>query len=171
MAATPRFSPTVYATIASIEASRGPETTRYAIPLDRPVLYRWAVGDTSTDDTLTCLSASGGPTGRWLEVRMPDKGANLADGNATIYVSGNRWRLLPAATLTGNSTLTLGTTGAVAGDWIEITRLDVGAYTYAIVNGGAGAGTLATMPVSVRARLLAYFDGTNWLHRDSALML
>jgi hypothetical protein len=162
---------TIVPTIAVIQSGTGPYVADYLCPLDRPVLYRWAAGDTTTDDSWTALEPSLGSAGRYLDVPELDKGSDLGDGNATIYVSGKRWRRLPAATLTGNSTLTLGTTGAREGHTIEVTRLDVGAYTYAIVNGGAGAGTLCTMPVSARAWAYFYFDGTNWLHRRSCLML
>jgi hypothetical protein len=46
---------------------------------------------------------------------------------------------------------------------LRIVRLDVGAWTVAVVNGGTGAGTLITMPVSVRYWAEFYFDGTDWL--------
>lgn len=167
----PRRAITVAPSIAVLQSGTGPNLAQYAMPLDRTVPYRFAIGDTTTDDSWTALEPSDGTAGRWLDMPVLEQGDNLADGNATIYVSGKGWRVLPAATLTGNSTLTLGTTGARAGHWIEVTRLDVGAYTYAIVNGGAGAGTLCTMPVSVRACAFFYFNGTNWLHRRSCLML
>jgi hypothetical protein len=65
--------------------------------------------------------------------------------------------------LSQNSTVTLNTTGAVVGDIIKIVRTDTSAYTIAVVNGGAGAGTIATLPVSVIGFVEAVFDGTNWL--------
>jgi hypothetical protein len=167
----PRRAITVAPTIAVIQSGTGPNLAQYVMPLDRPVVYRFALGDTTDDDDWCTLESSLGTAGRWLDLPEKDKGADLADGNATIQVGGKRWRILPAATLTGNSTLTLGTTGAREGHTSFITRLDVGAYTYAIANGGAGAGTLCTMPVSQRAWGFFYFDGTNWLHRASGLML
>lgn len=170
--ADPRPSPTIYPSLDAIQSSKGPAVAKYAIvPNGSPGLYRWALGSIATEDDWTTLAASGGYGGTWNLMGFPDKGANLADGNATIQVGGKQWRVLPAATLTGNATLTLGTTNAREGYMVEITRLDVGAYTYAIANGGPAAGTLATMPISQRARLVAYFDGTNWLHRCSHLML
>jgi len=167
----PRRAATIFPSIATIESAQGPGVEHYAIPLDLPEVFRWVPGSAETVDHINVLEHTGGTPGTWIRQRRPDKGADLAAGNATIYVSGNRYRVLPASTLTGNAQLTLGTTGAVNGDWIEVVRLDVGAYTYAIVNGGPGAGTLCTMPVSQRARFVGYFDGTNWLHRASHLML
>lgn len=91
------------------------------------------------------------------------KGADLTDAAVTITIAQGRWRVLPAAILSANRIITLGTTGAAAGDRIEITRLDAGAFTLAFVNGGAGAGTLVTLPVSKVNFARFYFDGTNWL--------
>ena len=92
-------------------------------------------------------------------------------GTATLTVGGRQRRRIAAAALSASATLTLSTLGAVAGDTIAVTRLDVGAYTVALVNGGPAAGTLATMPVSARAYARAYFDGVDWLLDDSHLML
>lgn len=93
------------------------------------------------------------------------KGADLTDAAATIVIGGGTWRVLPASTLSANRVLTLGTTGAVAGDKIEVTRLDTGAYTYAVANGGVGAGTLVTLAASKVASATFQFDGTNWALR------
>jgi hypothetical protein len=95
-----------------------------------------------------------------------DKGANLTDAAVTITVSQGKWRVLPAATLTANRIITLGTTGAVAGDQLTITRLDLTAFTLALLNGGAGAGTLLTLPVSKLGCATVQFDGTNWALRS-----
>ncbi len=59
-------------------------------------------------------------------------------------------------------TLTLGATGAVAGDLFRLIRTSTSAQTYAVVNGGPGAGTLITLPVSKIACAQFIFDGTNW---------
>lgn len=93
-------------------------------------------------------------------------GAALTDADATIQIGEGAWRRLPAATLGATRTVTLGTTGAVAGDQITITRLDTTANTFVIVNGGAGAGTLYTFPVSVVGGAKFQFDGTNWALRE-----
>lgn len=93
-------------------------------------------------------------------------GANLGDADATIQIGAGTWRKLPASTLSANRNLTLGTTGAVAGDQITITRLDATANTFAIINGGAGAGTLFTMPASKVNFVVCQFDGTNWFLRQ-----
>ncbi len=92
-------------------------------------------------------------------------GTNLTDTSTqTIQVSGGGWRKLP--TLGQGGTLTLATTGAVAGDQIEITRTDTSAFTYAIVNGGGGAGTLYTMAASKIGCAKFQYDGTNWALRS-----
>lgn len=96
-------------------------------------------------------------------------GTALTDADATIAVAAGKWRKMPAATLSANRAITLGTTGAVADDQIQVTRLDVGAFTLAFVNGGAGAGTLYTMPVSKLAHAVFQFDGTNWALRSFGL--
>lgn len=93
-------------------------------------------------------------------------GTALGDTSPTIVLSAGKWRTLPAATLTTNRTVTLGTTGAVAGDQFTITRLDATANTLAIVNGGAGAGTLVTLPASKVNFAVCQFDGTNWALRQ-----
>jgi hypothetical protein len=91
------------------------------------------------------------------------KGADLTDASATILVTQGSWRTLPAATLTTARALTLGTTGAVLGDMLHITRLDATANVYTITNGGAGVGNPAVFPVSKTGSADFYFDGTNWL--------
>ena len=167
-----RQAASVRQSVAEMRADRGPPIVHYAVPLDMPGLFRWVADSALADDGVTVIvPTGGGALGAWVRVREADRGADLTDANATLVVGGKRWRTLPAATLTANRTATLGTTNAAAGDTIGITRLDVGAFTYAIANGGAGGGTLATMPVSARAHLVAYFDGTNWSHRASGLLL
>lgn len=94
------------------------------------------------------------------------KGADLTDASPTITLSQGTWRVLPAATLSTGRTVTLGTSGASAGDQITITRLDVTANTYAVVNGGGGAGTLVTFPVSKIGFARCQYDGTNWALRE-----
>lgn len=69
--------------------------------------------------------------------------------------------LVPA--LSQATSLTLGTTNATKGDVMRIVRTDASAFTLAIVNGGAGAGTLCTLVASKVGDAQAVFDGTNWL--------
>lgn len=88
-------------------------------------------------------------------------GANIT-ATGTVQRVGRVSRYLAAA-LGGATTTTLGTTGAVKGDFMRIVRTDTSANTLAVVNGGAGAGTLATLPVSKVGVIEAWFDGTNWL--------
>lgn len=93
----------------------------------------------------------------------PSIGAALTDANVTITVDQGIVRRLPAATLSTGRTITLGTTNAILGDRITVSRLDVSANTLAVANGGPGAGTLATLPVSQVGFVTSQFDGTNWL--------
>lgn len=178
---TPRRSPTILPSVAVAQSSNGPvQGPQDAAPVwhiwGLPGLFRWAMGSAITDDGgATCIETSGGQQGRFLRERCPDRGEDLTNAAATIYPSGKRWRVLPAATLSANRVLTLGvgssTVSVVEGDWIYITREDVGAYTFTILNGGVGAGNVAVMPVSQRAWCLAYFDGTNWVHKGSGISL
>jgi hypothetical protein len=164
-----RRAAAIWPSLANLRASIPPIVEQYLHVIGVPGLFRFVPESSDTDDGWTVVAPSG--NGRYVRVAEPDKGANLSGTSQTIYVTGGPWRVLPAASLTAGITITLGTTGAQEGDTIELTRLDATAYTVAIVNGGAGAGTLCTMPISSRAWGLFYFDGTNWLHRDSHLML
>lgn len=106
----------------------------------------------------------------WLSVKgaanavfvAPIASALLTNVDATVLVTTASEFTLPGSTLTGNHTLTLSTTGAVTGEVIRVIRLDKTAFTYAIINGGVGAGTMLTMPVSVGRLADFVFDGTNW---------
>ncbi len=167
----PRRAITVVPSRAAIQSDRAPLTDRFYLPLDYPGIYRFAEGDDSEDDGVTTLVSSGGPVGAHLLLAIDDVGDDLGDANITIQLGDGLCRFIPAATLTGNITITLGTTNARAGYPIEIVRLDAGAFTVAIVNGGAAGGTLCTMPVSQRARFRGHFKDDNWRHRCSHLML
>lgn len=151
-------------------ADVGPAIEEYNVPLDYPALYKWIVGNTATADSVAVIAHNGGTVGRWHLVRLPVKGADLGDASVTLTVGGNRWRRIPAATLGANRILTLGTANAAAGDMLTVTRLDTGAFTVAINNGGPAAGTLTTLPVSARWWAAFYFDGTNWLLHSAGQM-
>jgi hypothetical protein len=168
--ANPLRAATVWPSRAALAASPGPSTERYAIPLDYPRLYIWRIKTPDTADGVTILTHVGGVTGQWELVRHDDRGADLTDANVTLTVGGGSWRVMPAAILSTGRTLTIDDALAQEGDTLTITRLDVTANTLAIVNGGVGAGTLITMPVSVRAYAKLYFNGTDWLLRESAQM-
>lgn len=163
----PRRALTIVPSIAVIQSGTGPNEPHYNMPLDRPVPFRFVLGDTTTDDDWTALEPSQGTAGRFLDMPEKNLGASLADGNATITVAGKQRRRLVSGTLTQNSTGTLSTTGAREGHWMEFSLLDTAAFTYAIVNGGAGAGTLATKASGEARFLRVYFDGTDWLKLDS----
>jgi len=101
-------------------------------------------------------------TGTAWETNGMTQGADLTNADVHIDVTQGNIRYLRAATLTGNHTVTLDTTGAVADEVIGIVREDVTANTYAVINGGPAAGTLYTFPVSVKRVAYFKFDGTNW---------
>jgi hypothetical protein len=93
----------------------------------------------------------------------PKRGVDLTDATVSIQVSqGNSRILLASVPLTANRTITLQTTGATTGELIRITRLGLGAFTLAIVNGGGGGGTKYTFPVSIAREAEFTYDGTNW---------
>jgi hypothetical protein len=92
------------------------------------------------------------------------RGADLADGNATIQVGDGGWRVLPVDTLTGNSVLTLGNTGATSQRHLRIERRDATAFTYRINN---NSGTeLLTMAVS-----LPWYADFTWSSATSLFVL
>lgn len=94
------------------------------------------------------------------------KGADLTDASPTITLAQGKWRVMPAATMSAGRTITLDPAGCVAGDQLEVTRLDASANTLAFINGGPGAGTLLTMPVSKVNFAKFQFDGTNWALKE-----
>ncbi len=113
-----------------------------------------------TDNSLWFKSTGNQKVG-WVQIGQGGPGTDLTDTSTqTIQSSEGSWRKLP--TLSQGGTLTLGTTAAVKGDTIQITRTSVSANTYAIVNGGTGAGTLYTMIASKLGCAEFYFDGTDW---------
>jgi len=114
-------------------------------------LSQWAVKD---------------PSGRIWPVLTGEMGTALTDADATITVADGQRRVLSDGTLTDNRSVTLGTSGAVLGDTIDIARIDTEAFTLAIINGGAGAGTLLTFPVGAMLYAKFRFDGTNWELRE-----
>lgn len=168
-----RQSALIFTTAQQLRQDPGPSASeRYAYVLALGAMFAWTLYDGSDDDGIDVIAPSGGPgTGTWKRTRSNDIGMILTDANATILVSGNRTRILPAATLTANRSLTLDDEGAVSGDELLIVRNDATAYTYTVINGGAGAGNVAVMPVSSRAWCRARFDGTNWIHIGSGLSL
>lgn len=160
--AYPRRPALVRSTVANIESSPGEQhANQHVIPLDKPRLYTFIPSGTDTPDSVTVLDVSGGSDGIWRDVPYYDRGTDLTDAAETLYVSGEQWRHLAAGTLTANRTKTLSTTQARAGHRILISSADGTAYALTIVNGGAGAGTLATLRGAGYA--LCVFNGTNWV--------
>lgn len=167
----PIYAPTVYTSAATLASRPAPLTsTRYAYVASLDRTFQWSSASAAVADNIKVITTTSG-TGRWLAIGSIHRGADLTNADVTIQVSGDECRVLPAATLTASHSCTLGVTQAVAGYVVTITRLGTTANVYTILNGGPAAGTLATFPISQRAFLDAYFDGTNWIARRSALML
>ncbi len=97
-------------------------------------------------------------------------GANLANADATLVVANGSRRVMLAATLTANRTLTLSPT-ATKDDVLVVEVYDTTAFTIAFVNGGPAAGTLYTMPGSVKRSASFKFDGTNWVFQGSMYLV
>lgn len=169
----PRISPTVVSDVTVMRGDVGPaQPARYRIPLDLGALFRFVVGSSLPDDGWNVIVPTGGGTfGAWQRVTASDRGDDLTNADTTIQIGGKPWRVLPAATLSTDRVLTLGTVNAQDGDTFDITRLDASAFLYTIANGGPGAGTLVTLPISARSFARFQFDGANWALRDSHLML
>jgi hypothetical protein len=157
----PLRSAEIYETVALMAAMPGRPKKHWAIVLENGLPYKWVPDDATTADGFSVVTGTGGGyAGRWLHVPGDQKGTDLDDSDETIVVGGKLLRYLP--TLARNSVKTLGTTGAIAGQVLTIVCTSSAAFTLTIVNGGAGAGTLMTKPVSERYMLAARFNGTNW---------
>lgn len=82
--------------------------------------------------------------------------ADRGDTNQTLAVAVDlpiqRW----ATTLTANRTVTLSTTGAVAGQWFRVVRTGLGAFTLNV-------GGLKTIPSATAAFVDVMYDGTAWV--------
>lgn len=91
-------------------------------------------------------------------------GTNLTDtASQTVQRAGRFTWFTWSTTVSADSSVTLGTTGAQKGDIMLITRTNTSsAHTLAVVDGGSGTPTLVTMPNSKKNFAKAYFDGTNW---------
>lgn len=101
----------------------------------------------------------GAPSGLATSVVNGTNLTDTASQNAEVIASKTRFTF---PTMSQNSTVTLVTTNAVAGDEITISRTDATAHTLTITNGGAGAGNLAVLVVSKVGFCKGWFDGTNW---------
>jgi hypothetical protein len=95
-------------------------------------------------------------------------GTNIPNAASTTVQRVGRVSRYLVPTIGQATTVTIGTTGAVKGDLFRLVRTDTSAFTLALVNGGAGAGTLATLIASKVGFIEAWFDGTNWLYDGSA---
>jgi len=129
-------------------------------------------GDLSADRTLsipaatTVAAGSQSAADKLFEDRLHSAAdvTSLTDGDVTVAIGTATWFKLPAATLSGNKSVTLANTGAIAGDQIVITRLDVTANTYTVKN--AAAGTLFVMPASKVNFAKLQHDGSAWFLKE-----
>ncbi len=133
-------------------AAGGPASVTQAILIYDYTVSKWRV------------IASVGPSSSLLTQAGNDHaaaGTALTDADeAAVLVSAGYWRT--CATLSAARVKTISATGAVAGDVMTITRTSVDAFTLEIVNGGAGAGSLITLPASKRGFADIQFDGHDW---------
>lgn len=153
---------TIRPDIETLEAKAGPTITDYEYPLDGGAVYEWVPGNSDAVDNWARLTHSGGTSGRWVRKEAKKKGDDLADAaTETITAGGKPLRVLPDG-LSQNGVLTLATTNAGEGAEIRVTSRNTAAFTYAIVNGGAGGGTLVTFASATPSWADFYFNGTNW---------
>ena len=94
--------------------------------------------------------------------RFISTGSNLTDADATITVAQGNRRVRLSGTQTNNRTVTLSTSGAVAGDTILIECEAQATHTLAIVDNGPGTPTRFTVPAGEAWAVELTFDGTNW---------
>lgn len=152
---------TLRITVTSTAISQLVEAIRQTPKVDATVPAPALGLTTYFSDTLSQWAGKD-PSDRVWPLLTGTMGAALTNADATVTIGGGGRRVLPDATLTANRTVTLGTSNAVLGDVIEIVRLDTEAFTLAIVNGGAGAGTLLTFAVGAMLYAKFRFDGSNW---------
>ena len=96
--------------------------------------------------------------GRHMYDNLASAAVDLGDANATITVADGKRRRLPASTLAAHRTITIVSTGAVAGDMITIGREDRSHwFLHIMLPGGAMLATL-TEP----GELVLFWDGTTW---------
>lgn len=117
------------------------------------------------DDGRVRVFVSAAGSEAWGSFNQQVTGTALTDTATTsVARAGRVTKFLLAGTMSQGETVTLATTGAVKGDIIRIIRTSTSAQTLAVVNGGAGAGTLCTLVASKIGFAQAFFDGTNWLY-------
>jgi hypothetical protein len=113
-------------------------------------------------DRLRVIGGDVDPSSLGAGCRAPTAGPDLSDAAVTITIDQGAVRRLPAATLSGNRVVTLGTTNAAARQVLRIVRDDATANTLTIANGGGGGGNVVVLPASKTGFCEAVFDGTDW---------
>ncbi len=101
----------------------------------------------------------------WERIYKPVQGTALIDSNQTLTPGGTVGEyLMRNGVQTANRSDTISTSGATNGDRLIITSYETAGHTLAIVNGGAGAGTIYTFAGTIPKQLSIVFDGTNWTY-------
>lgn len=85
----------------------------------------------------------------------PRSVASIGDAGYTFEPTSDPWSLRFDTALTNNRTLNLSGTGAQKGDWVEVTRTGLGAFTLDV-------GGLYTFPSATPGYVRAQFDGAQW---------
>ncbi len=164
MAPTVPRSAAIYDDVSTLAAQRGYARSRHwAYVVDNGLMYRWVADDTTATNGLTVIGHTGGDAGRWHAI-FGDTAASAALGNAdaTLSIGSGTIFTMPASTLSDDRTLTLSPTGVPVGAVVTIVRNDLSIYTIAVVNGGAGGGTIFTFPAGNTGSADFRFDGTNF---------
>jgi hypothetical protein len=107
-------------------------------------------------------------TNRLNGILKPTEGAALTNADVTVNpaTDGASEYTLPAATLTGNHTVTLGVTGSpITGTTVNIVRKDLTANTYAVINGGTNGGTAFTFASAPAGAQVAsfFYNSVDWV--------
>lgn len=103
------------------------------------------------------------------DATIPVNVAATDSASQTINRAGRVTRVNVPAVISQNTSITLGTTGAVIGDIMRVCSPGTSAHTVAVINGGTGAGTLNTVGSGKVGYVQAYFDGTNWIYDGSSV--
>lgn len=160
---------TTTATPATLRSIPGQLLARYVYVLSIGAVFRWSPNNTATDDGFSAIVPNvGGYQGAWLVCRPQSTASGLptALANSAQHINIGLGLWFTAAAFTAPQSVTIDTTNAQTGDEIEI--LNPSAYVLTLVNGGPGAGTIRALPAS--AWIVAYFNGTDWVLRRSALL-
>lgn len=152
--------PIVVSSRAALATLNGASSARYAFTLDSGSrLFRWVPDSVAEEDgqLVVVQSTGGGAPGAWISNREDVRGDDIA-ASGTIQIGDGFWRKVTA---TSAVSVTLGVENATTGDYIIVTNASD--YIATVINGGPGAGTLATLQPGGSAVVYAYFVDSNWV--------